>query len=286
MVERSKIPTKSQILEAERHHAIGEYEIAREKIAGIREFPLDNFSKNRLSQQKRLLTAARISASSSISLAREHWAAPAVATDLAQARNIIVAIYDHAEVQATAKEVKTGINNKPYEYHTEMRRDKILYTLTLARLTGNPELLTTAITEMDNAIVEAEEPTAKTLLQFDQQRLRHRQTATDISFAKLTTVFEAATQASVEAQNWERAATIAARYILDAEKLGDQTETAVVAGYEVYDQAVRNDEALTDLLNRERVKERVEINKQVYWKATTPDGVDYSNLALPVSTNK
>ncbi len=281
MSEKPRIPTRSQIIRAERERASGGYDYARDQVDGIIGFPLGNFSRRNLSQQQRFLAASRIYTSATISWAREQWNAPAVAEELTRARRAIVDIYDHPEVQTTARRVNTGINNESYEYHTEMRRDKILYTLTLAGLTGNNAFLTAAINEMDATIAEAEEPTVKTLLQFDQQRLRHRQTPTEKSFTNLTTAFESATHASLEASNWERAATISARYILDVEKLGDTGEQAVRRGREVYDNAVENDQNIANILNRERVKERVERNRYAAWQASTPDGVNYSELQLP-----
>lgn len=146
--------------------------------------------------------------------AKKAWDAYPVEVQLRRQKHAIMTVYRNEQVQEA--HVTTDTRGNPYDFRTEMARDEIAYTTTLAALSGNTALLDDAIVRMNDIIAAAVEPTAKTLARFEQQRLIYQREPTDESFAVLTSRFTDAVNASYLAGKWERVATIGARYAADA----------------------------------------------------------------------
>ena len=285
MIERPKILSKAQIREAEMLRASGDYRRARNMMGVIRDlyFPT---GRTDVDDQSNYLAASRILVSSSLSDVRAQKTAQGVVKQLHVARQDIIDIYDNPHAQTAASRVKTGIDGAPCDYPTEMRRDRIAYTLTLAALTGNPELLARAITEMDAAIAEVEEPTAKTLLRFEKQRLAYQAEPTGTTRAALTISFNDATQAALQVDNKKRAATIAARYIVDIEdgKKPEDVSEHTANGYVIYARTVAGQEHLANIIKREREKKRTEKTRHTRWQREWQrdfTDADLAKLQLP-----
>jgi predicted DNA-binding helix-hairpin-helix protein len=162
-----------------------------------------------------------------------------------------------------------------------MARDKVAYMLIYAALTGNTEVIRQAMELMDKIIKNAKEPTMRSLVMFDKQRIKNQQELTYESFSSLTRAFQEATNTALDARNDGRAAVVSAQYIIDAEQRGD--EDAITEGREVYEAATFDNDTLSDVLRREREFETKAQNRQRLWRATTPDGEDYSYLLLPTT---
>lgn len=279
MPERQFIPSQAQIIGAEQCRTRGHVLQAMAIVKPAVENPLDNFTQLELDEKQRLLMASRIYVVASTSYANRKWSATGVSQGLNNTRDAIINIYRDPQVQATVGEIKTDTMGNSYEFSTEMARDEVAYTVILAALTGNSELLTIAINRMDEIVEKAQEPAAKTLAQFDQQRLLLNVRESETTFQSLSDSYQSAIEASSAAKSWERVATVASRYAVDAARTGHIVEAG--KGLLKVAVAARHDKATITILPRQIVRAATESLRHTNWKRTTPKESDYSKLILP-----
>lgn len=242
------------------------------------EYPLDNFTTLEDQEKQRLLMASRIYVVAKTSEANRSWKASTVAHRLGEAKRAIEDVYKNSLVQETAHSLNEDTRGNPYEYHTEMARDEVRYTLVLAALTGNTTLLDVAIERMDTTIASAQEPTARTLAVFEKARMAYSPSPTKDKFKTLEESYNEARQASAEEKRWERVATISSWYAIDAAKSGHLIEATKGVGSFI--KAARNDNSTVTILPRQIIREVSEAARHANWRRTTPSGEDYSSLQL------
>lgn len=269
---------EEEIFAAERKRTQGLVKEAANAMMPAINFPISRFNDLTDNEKKMEMMATRIYVVAKTSQANRAWEAPTVAHDLVEAKEAIDGVYRNPQVQKAALELKEDTRGNPYEYHSEMARDMVRYTLVLAALTGNTALLDAAIDRMDAIITNAEEPTAKTLAVFEKARMMHSQLPTQDTFKTLKNSYEEAMHASIAAKNWERDATIVSWYALDAAKRGHFIEYA--KGVSNFVKAVNNDRSTLTILPRQIVREVTETARHANWRRTTPRGEDYSYLQL------
>lgn len=277
--ERPLFPLKrSDIEQAEQFRRQKKYAKALNTLSSAILYPVSEFSQLDEYNQKLYLESQRIIEKAQQGRAQRAWHADVSASRLRDARDTIVYKYRDEQVKLAAERYTTNTEHSNYDFDTEMGRDEVDYDLTLAALTGNTELLNSAIQKLDTLKNQTTEPTAKTLIEFSHARLVHQQAATPETFEQLKTAYEASTTASAAAQNWERSATVAARFAVDAVKEGkwglawNGAKTAV--------QAVTHDLSTLKILPNELWKEATTSMRNFFWRVTGK-GKDYSNLELP-----
>src|SRR6185369_12864897 len=108
MAEKYMIRSKALVLAAENLRVAKRYGEARDIIGDIGSVRLIGLSDRPLEEKQRLLSSARISVSSSISMARRAWNADSIERQLSQAKRVIDDVYDDPEVQKVARRVRTG----------------------------------------------------------------------------------------------------------------------------------------------------------------------------------
>ena len=271
--------TDKQITAAEKKRTQGFIVAAAQETRPAIEFPFEKFPDLSKEDQTRLLMAARIHVVSTLSEAKKSFTGPSAATRLETVRDSIVTVYRNPVVQEAVPGFTLDTHGNPYEFGIEMGRDEVSYDLTLAALTGNSHLLEDAVTKLDSLIERAGEPTAKTLTQFERDRLVYQSEPTEESFAVLRKSYRSATNASEKIGSWERVATIASRYAIDAKRAGNAEEAA--HGYETFLKAVKGDKSTVTIFEREEGKATRELLRDEHWKKTTPPDADYSTLQLP-----
>ncbi|MDO8551542.1 MAG: hypothetical protein Q7S03_02580 [bacterium] len=210
--ETSFTITEEQIFNAERQRTEGRSNKAVEATQPVMEFPLDQFTNLDEDGKKRVMMAARVLTVTQESQANHAWAAPRVAYHLARARRTITEIYRHPDVQNAAYQIKNDTRNNPYEFDIEMARDEVDYLLKLAALTGNVAFLNDAVLKLNYLIERSKEPTNRTLLVFNKNRLLYNAKQTEINWRVLKRSYLEAVQSSSALGRWERAATVAAPF--------------------------------------------------------------------------
>lgn len=276
-MERPRIPTDNQIQQAEHLRTRGSVAVAARLMKPDATIP-NVFPTVPHFDQKRILMASRIHVNAETSIARNSWRARRVAAHLSEAHATIQNIYRNPEVQAVANETTFDTQGHPYEFSTEMVRDEVRYLITLGQLTGNAEFLTTAIERLNSVIEQSHEPSAKTLVRFEQAQLLYQQNPSQETFLRLRASYHEAVAASMANYNWERVATIASRYILTAFKHKELHEVA--EGTKAWISAARRDKNVTTILPREIYKNATQRIRERLWRQTTPQGTNYAKLAI------
>ncbi|MEK7534518.1 MAG: hypothetical protein AAB600_04230 [Patescibacteria group bacterium] len=279
MEERFFNLNEEHIFAAERKRTRGFVKEAADDMRPAIDFPINRFNDLTDEEKKMEMMATRIYVVANTSEANRGWKASTVAHHLEQAKEAIETIYRNSQVQVAAHELNEDTRGNPYEYHTEMARDEIRYTLVLAALTGNTALLDAAIERMDSIITNAGEPTAKTLAVFEKARMGHGSSPTQDTFKTLKESYNEARQASAEEKRWERVATISSWYAIDVAKRGHFIEA--IKGVGGFTKAAINDNSTATILPRQIIREVTGHMRHWAWHRTAPKGTDYSDLKLP-----
>lgn len=253
-------------------------EAIRSVEAGV-DFPIAQFPSLSQDEQTKHMMASRIWVVARISEANRSWKGIDVANTLSQTREKIINIYQNPNVQRASTVIQKDTKGNPYEFNTEMARDEVSYTLTLAALTGNIELLSAAVEKMDSIISRAQEPTARTVALFQKDRINHRSNPSKDSFASLKNSYHQAIQASLAIGRFERVSTVAAWYSIEAAKRLNLTDS--LKGVATCVKAALTDHSTTTILPRQIIRETTESVKRWNWRRTTPKHIDYSALKLP-----
>jgi len=277
MIEQGYIPAESDIFSAERQRTSGRTQDAVEIVKPAVEYPYDNFASLALSEKQRLLMASRIFVVGENSLARRSWNPSSVVDHLREARRGIVDVYRNPQVKAEVGNISSDTRGNPYEFITEMSRDEISYTLTLATFTGNTKLLDSLVDKLGEVIVKAEEPTAKTLAIFEQERLFHSHY--NEQFSHFKDAYEEAAEASSEIGRWERVSTISSKFFIDAIK-----ESHLISAMGAFRRIISagiHDSSTATILYREVSKALTQGARVAYWRSIASGDADYSGLHLP-----
>jgi hypothetical protein len=75
-------------------------------------------------------------------------------------------------------------------------------------------------------------------------------------------------------KNWERTATVAARYTIAARKMGEGYRDAVLEGSNTFYGAVEMDDSVETILEREVKEEQRAEARHKTWRRTLPPGRD------------
>lgn len=225
-----------------------------------------------------MLMATRIYVNSFNSLAKRANNAPEVAAHLNASKTAITQIYQDPHVKETAPTMHYDIDGNPYEFSTAIARDEAGYLAVLANLTGNPAFLTAAAQKLDSAIGKAYESSEKTLAQFERDRLAYAAGSLRLGFFGLKLAYERAIRAAQTNNNWERVATIAARFTVDSLRSGHIEEARKAAGKSIG--ATFKDPSTRTILLRELLKAKTESSRTRRWHRTTPPDANYENLQI------
>lgn len=276
MRAETHIPTPFEIATAERYRSTGFYESAaslmRPVLASVIAHGLDGMSDQK---QAQTLASLRIFASAELSQANLSWNAPKVAFGLEEVAFIISRGYNHPEIQEASRSIRVGPFGEPYDHSTEQLRDRAKFFLSLAALTGNNGFVDEAIKILERADAQSHEPTAQTLVRFEQavlKRRRKRQTFQEVETRAGEAVF-----AAYDKGNWERAATIGSRFTLLALKEGRLHAAGLFAIHTLA--SVVNDTSLWTIPFREAWKVMTSWVRGKALRWTTPSGIHYDYIA-------
>jgi hypothetical protein len=254
-----KLPTPYQILQiAGKANQRGEFTKASQAMQGIVDYPLDRFPKWNTFKQQQLMQGARAYVTAEIGLAGEQPHGIGVATHLDKAKKVITTIYENPSIKNAADEVKTDMARHPYDFATAMTQDKIAYTLLLAGLTGNPSLLTQAITMMDKVISSAEDSTTQALVTFERDLLLHDRFLNQGSLEEVTESFYPAFNALLERGDKDLALRLATRYAVAVEKVFKGGKVAAyqeIIGENFYDEAAFFEEIEREIATQNKYRE-------------------------------
>lgn len=279
------VPSEIRIFQANRNREKGRYAQAAKDVEAVKIFSFEKnpFTDLSLDEKKRLLMASRIYVNAKMNIARKTNDGREAASNFRQVKRVIEHIYRNPQVEQEVGNITSDTRETPYEFRTEMARDEIGFLLDVAALTGNTVLFDRTIVRMDEIIAQAVEPSARTLLIFDKARVLHMQQPTEDTFADLTEAFRGAVRTSSDrkVKNWERVATVAARYTIEARKMGEGYEPDLIEGQDTFAGAEAMDESMSDILARETVKDAERLPKIKRWRRTLSPGRDYAaELAL------
>lgn len=275
MTERSFPFTSEKVFRIEHERELGHNTLAAVAVTPVLDFPLGSFGGLSEEDKKLLMMATRIGTVSELGLANRAWKASTVAQHLAEARKFIE-VSRHPAVSQAAAEIHTDTENTAYEFHTEMRRDEVSYSLSVAALVGNPGALDLALDQLWQLVEESREPVSRTLSDFYRARIMHRRDPSRNNFLYLQRAFRDAVQASRQINSWDRVATVSARYTVDACRSGHPLEA--VRGGLVNSQSVLADPVTVKSLPKEIYKSTTESLRHRIWRATR--SADYSYLQL------
>lgn len=273
------IPSEEKIFEAERKRTQGRViEAAHDMRPAVEYCFGSEFTTLPLDAKKRKLMGSRIYVVSEISGAKRSWKAKDVASHLWSARDAITDVYRDPNVRKELPQIKEDTKGNPYEFSTEFVRDEVSYTLTLAALTGNTQLVDEAIGRLNEIVDKAEEQTASTLSIFERERLMHQEGESSFDTVIFQESFNRAVEAASDAHRWERVATIASWYMIDMVQARHPSEafrglkTAIRAGFK--------DHSTATIPIRQTAQALTNGIRHFIWKATTPKDADYSSLKL------
>lgn len=225
-----------------------------------------------------MLMAARIYVDGFNSLAGRAKDARETAAHLASSKGAISRIYHNPHIEKSAPDMHEDIDGSAYEFSTAMARDEARYLVILANLTGNTAFLTAASQKLETAIEKAKEPSEKTLAQFERDRLAYTGGSLPGNFYRLRLSYQRAMLSARENKNWERVATIAARFAMDLWKNGRRYEAVKTAEESL--KVSLKDPSVRSILPREVLKNLTEARRIRRWRKTTPPGVNFEYLQI------
>jgi|GEM_PF-6235873 len=270
---KEKLPTPHMIRQSVIATKAGEYDKAAGFVRQIADCPVDNFPRWKTFIQQQTMQAASAYVRAEVGGAEVEVNPSMVAVRLRKAQKVIRRIYDNSAVRKAASEVTTDMGMYPYDFVTEMARDRIAYTLTLAHLTGNPEILEQAITLMDGAIESSQDPRVKALISFEREKERVQNDRSGQTFSGLTTAFEEYVSTVGMTAYPEEAARLAAQFSLEAAELG--VSGCEKRGIIMYRFAMNSGEMRENILLQEARKKMEAKERYRMWQATKPVGANY-----------
>jgi hypothetical protein len=222
--------------------------------------------------KQRLAAATRIQIVGLTSWAQEPEDAPTAYTRLDKVLNRHKATYEDHNYQQVTRSITKDILGNPVHYPFEELRDSARLCLAGAEITGNTEFLNVGIAYLDKAItyleknkVKLEDPTVEPLLRFEKLRAQLRR-GDRISLLKKNKAYKAIFNASLEIDNYERAATVTAWAIADLQ----QGEGNLLFHY--VKNFGENIPPAYDHILSDQVKKRKNMNKQrKAWEDTRKD---------------
>gem|GEM_PF-2664608 len=266
------MPTAQQIKGAEMQRRQGDYQGAIAVVQPALEHPLNRYSSWGPDRRVRHLESASVFVGAVRGLVESSNAAPEVAGYLEKQRDTIVTIYRNPQVKEEAK--KNNVD-------TNLLRDEVWYMTTLAKLTGNTEVVSGAIAKLDELIDRLEERSAKAGVIFDKHRLLYQHDSTSDQFDGLTAAFRDATRENTQTKDWQQVAILAVRYGFHAIDQG--RFVAIHEAQSVYNIALKEDKnKVKAILDQEATNSYKEKLRRSEWRETIPEGMDYSSLALPI----
>lgn len=203
------IPSEESIQKAEEFRKKGLYPRAFFLMQGVLFIKVEDLIRLDNLEKRRFLSALRICFGSMFSLTKAEINPFAFKSCLLKTREIL-AVYENAIVVSIADSTTRGIFNEPYDFAGEMARDISRYLAFVMEIQGFGSLPLSK--NLEALTKKATEPTLRTLMLFEAAQAVYEY---DSSTANLEILFqraEEAVKASIVSRNFERAATIAARF--------------------------------------------------------------------------
>lgn len=203
------IPSNARIQEAEDLRKKGLYPEAFVLMQGVLFIKAEDLFRLETKEKRRFLSGLRICFGAMFSKTKLEVNPFSLKAGLLKCREIL-SVYEYVAVKAMASTTKFGIFDEPYDYQGEMARDISRYLAFVMELRGFGSL--SLARNLEALAEKATEPTLKTLMRFEAAQNEYEYHDSTANLAILFQCAQAAVAASLNAKNFERAATIAARF--------------------------------------------------------------------------
>lgn len=224
-------------------------------------------------EQKLALAALRIYGTAEVSLANSSHQAPEVANELKLAKKMFDLISENQNLEKAVDELKTNFEGKPDDFKAEFGRLEAKYLIALSFLTGDASFLNIAAEILKEITEESGEITAKTLASYENARILFIGDKSRKQYDDLSKKYSEAFNAAYEANNWERAATESAWYVVDSVR--SFHPVGVIIGLVDYGKTLVHDISNWNIIFRQAGKAIIENKRHRGWRKTTPSGANY-----------
>ncbi len=202
------IPTDENIHAAEDRRTKGDYLAGYVLVQGVMYFNLSLMAGFSDQEKRRVLTAMRICFGCAFSYSKRLLNPVKMLLYLNFARDILLR-YQHIDVVRAASNCHLSITGESYDFSGEMARDTARYLGFISDLRGFGKFaLATRLMDLGE---QATEPTLKALMLFESYRVNYLYSNSGRNLELLESAAKESIAASMKAQNFERAATVAAR---------------------------------------------------------------------------
>lgn len=220
------------------------------------------------------LAALRIYGTAKVSLSNGSEKAPEVAEELNFAKKVLDLISENPNLANAVKELKENFDGQPDDFEAEFGRLEAKYLITLSCLTGDASFLNIASEILDKIGEKSEEATARTLAIYEAARIRFKSDKSREEYSELSKKYKDAYKAAFKADNWERAATESAWYVVDS--LSTFQFTGAAVGMFDYVKSITHDISNWSIILRQLGKATIEGRRHKGWIKSTPKDADYS----------
>lgn len=264
-LEKDKLLSEESIFAAELTRALGKPREAMVQTKSVLRIAPDDVTSLEEYDQKRYLTTLGIFGKSAVTEASRALTANSAHERLVRAKKPLT-LYQTEPVLTLSRTIQTDTRGNPYDYATEFARHRAQHLVLCYQLTQKPAFLNLALEMMDASIEAAQDPNAQALTLFERRRLR------GISFPAIESAYNEVMGTSGD--NYERKATVSARFFLEAAKRGKFKKAQI--GINNYKKAAERDPNVVGILTREISKKVLSSAQHVLWDALRIPWIDYS----------
>lgn len=230
------------------------------------------------------LQAKEIVSLSYISLANKANEPDAVIRALASSR-AHMSVYMREDVSSFITTAKVDVIGNPFDHAAEIQGHQAVQNITLAHLTGNIGFFHRAMELLDTALKESTDRSALTLAAFRKSRLEREFQKQSHTFQEYSQAYEATHDASMSLNQWERVATVNARYAYDALKEVQNAKSVKYIWMGIHAIARWAHSGIHDprcfaILPKVFYKEITDTARHMRWRKGAPDSFDYTTLSV------